>query len=377
MIVGVDAGAISITDERLKVGVWRVTFNLLKELSTLDTVNQYRLYSFRVIERGVMEVFGPRMTNVVLRPAKGWMSVRLPIELKLRPVDVFLGLAQALPHSSSHNIGFIYDLGFLYHPDAYGTSANRLKKQTQELVARADHIVTISQASKKDILHQYGIEKDRVTVSYPGVDEELKDWTPDPSSSAGRQVRNDTNTKHPYFLFVGSLNKAKDIPLAIEAFAMFLKKANKPYDLLLIGGDYWPDPAIDAAIHRYQLNGNIRKLGFVPDEMLLDYYRGATAFVTTALHEGFCLPAAEAMAAGTPVVAVDRGAMKEVVGDGGIIVEERGINSASTNLASALARVAETKTRAALSKQATLRAKTFRWKAFAQTVYQRINILTR
>ena len=55
MIIGVDAGALAITDERLKVGVWRVTFNLLRELSKLDRKNSYRLYSFGEGIRGIRE----------------------------------------------------------------------------------------------------------------------------------------------------------------------------------------------------------------------------------------------------------------------------------------------------------------------------------
>src|SRR3989344_5851009 len=104
MVIVVDAGALAISDERLKVGVWRVTFNLLRELGNLDRNNKYRLYSFRPISRGAMAHFGSNMVNIVLTPAIGWSSVRLPIELRLRPVDVFLGLAQVLPASPSRSI---------------------------------------------------------------------------------------------------------------------------------------------------------------------------------------------------------------------------------------------------------------------------------
>ena len=97
MMIGVDAGALSITDERLRVGVWRVTFYLLRELSSLDRNNTYRLYSFRPIDRDVMKYFGSNMQNVVLTPTIGWSSVRLPLELTLRPVDVFFGFSANTP----------------------------------------------------------------------------------------------------------------------------------------------------------------------------------------------------------------------------------------------------------------------------------------
>ena len=350
-MIGVDAGALSITDERLRVGVWRVTFYLLRELSSLDRNNTYRLYSFRPIDRDVMKYFGSNMQNVVLTPTIGWSSVRLPLELTLRPVDVFLGLAQTLPSSLSNTIGFIYDVGFLFHSEAYGASARKLAKQTKQLVERARHIITISKSSKQDILNHYSIEEKRVTVTYPGVSF---------LASQGEALQ-----KSPYFLFVGSLNKAKDIPLAIEAFALFLKQIKKPYDFVLAGGEYWPDPAIDALIHQHQLEKYVHKVGYVSDDALADYYRGATALVATGLHEGFCLPAAETMACGTPVVAVDRGSLREVVGYGGIVVAK----PTAQALAEAMVKMADKKIRDTFAKRAIVQAKKFTWKSFANDIY--------
>lgn len=355
MVIGVDAGSLSITDERLKVGVWRVTFNLLKEFALIDKENEYRLFSFQKIDREVMNVFGPNVENKVITPATGWSSFWLPLELKRRPVDIFLGLSQSLPNAESHNIGFIYDLAFFYEPAAYGKSFFQLKKQTDDLVKRANHIITISHASKRDILERYAIEKDRVTVCYPGVDEQF--------SSKETFIRENSL---PYFLFVGSLNRAKDIPLALHTFALFLKKIKQPYDFLLIGGDYWPDPAINESIHLYQLEDRVKRLGFITDEELPMYYRGATAFFTTAVREGFCLPAVESMACGTPVVAVDRGAMKEVVGDGGLVAS----SIDSSDIADLLFTIAtKQKQREILTQLAMKRAQTFSWKSFAACVY--------
>ncbi len=360
MIIGVDAGALSVTDERLKVGVWRVTYNLLKQLSQIDTANTYRLYSFAPIDREVMKEFGSQMHNAVLAPSVGWSSVRLPFELRLHPVDVFLGLSQSIPNlPKSHNVGFIYDLAFLYTPAAYDKSYDQLKKQTDDLVKRANQIITISESSKSDIVSHYKISSEKILVCYPGVDERFRNtkWIPD-------QVGDDKK-RPPFFLFVGSLNKAKDIPLAIQSFALFLKKIKKPYDFLLVGGDYWPDPTINESIHRYQLEGRVKKLGFIADEELPRYYRGATAFFTTAIREGFCLPAVESMACGTPVVAVDRGAMKEVVGDGGIISQ----SIEPEKIAEMLYIIAtNSNMRMKLKKEALQRAKQFSWKKFAECV---------
>lgn len=357
MVIGVDAGALSITDERLKVGVYRVTLRLLQELTKLDPENIYRLYSFVPIDREVMKTFGPKTENKVIAPASGWASFWLPLELKRHPVDTFLGTAQFLPPSTSHNIGFIYDLAFLHARDAYGYSYHQLKNQTDNLVKRANHIVTISQATASDIIDQYGVNPEKISVCYPGVDDRF--------TSSGPRYQG----PHPYFLFVGSLNKAKDISLAIESFALFLKKAKTLYDFLLIGGDFWPDPRIDVSIRQYGLEDCVKKLGFILDDELPKYYRGATAFFTTAIREGFCLPAVESMASGTPVVSVPRGAMKEVVGDAGIIVTD----IESRTIADALYTItADANLLKALKDCAAKRAKIFSWKTFARCIYDHV-----
>jgi alpha-1,3-rhamnosyl/mannosyltransferase len=271
--------------------------------------------------------------------------VWLPLELKRYPVDVFLGFAQALPASQkSYNIGFIYDLGFFYRPDVYGQAAIALKRQTETLVRRANHIITISHASKEDILYEYDLQSSCVSVAYPGVDLIF--------SPAGNAYR----AKRPYVLFVGSLNKAKDIPTLLTTVA------DTPYDVYLIGGDFWPDPAIDETIERLRIGDRVKKLGVVPDEELLKYYRGAIAVATTALREGFCLPAAEAMACGTPVVALDRGALREIVAEGGIIAKN------TKEFRDALMRLGDKKIRAVFSKKAVVQAKQYRWETFAKHI---------
>lgn len=338
MVIGVDAGALSITDDRLKVGLYRVTRETLRALSALDKENSYRLYSFEEIG----EIRGIRGKEIRL-PKMGWSKVWLPIELKKHPVDVYLGFAQALPFSmTSYNIGFVYDLGFLYHPEAYGTSAMSLKKQTDTLVRRADHIITISQATKSDLTREYGLPTEKITVAYPGVD---ATFSPAGEKYVGPNL---------YFLFVGSLNKVKDIPTLLESFAKL-----RGYDLYLVGGNYWPDPAIEETIKKFHLASRVKMLGFVADEKLPEYYRGATAFVTTALQEGFCLPAAEAMACGTPVVALARGALGEIVGEGGIVAE---------NLEEAMRKMTDKNIRAKYSKKAIVQAKKYRWETFAQQI---------
>lgn len=291
MIIGVDAGALSITDERLKVGVWRVTYNLLAELAKIDKVNEYQLYSFLPL----IERFGPNFRNVVVRPKIGWASIQLPIELRLHPVDIFLGLSQMMPFTSAKKIGFIYDMGFVHHPDDYPDSLKKLKRQTEDVLQRSDAVITISKFSAAEIRHPH------VTVSYPGVDGHF-------TANGPKHTE-----RRPYILFVGALKRGKNVPMAIRIFEAFSEKAKTPHDFVIVGGNYWEDPNITKLLKPK----HVVIKGFVPEKDLPSYYRGAEAILITSNTEGFCLPAVEAMACRCPVVYRQNGSLPEIVGRNG------------------------------------------------------------
>lgn len=358
MIIGVDAGALCVRDERLKVGVYRVTLNLLKELSTIDTKNEYRLYSFLPTEKSVMNEFGTNMQYAVVRPAFGWSAIQLPIELMKHPVDVFLGLSQMVPVTKAKKIGFIFDVGFLRYPDAYPGSLTRLQKQTGQLAKRADHIVCISQTTKTDVRNFYKLPNDNISVSYPGIDERFKVKV------------NLYKNKNPYFLFVGALKRGKNIPFMLRCFAEFLKTSEKRYDLLLIGGDYWLDPEISNTIKTLDLQERVKIKGFATDEDLPSYYRGAEALLITSFWEGFCLPAVEAMASGCPVVYARTGSLPEIVGDAGISFGTDDKDEAVKSLTKIITNFS---LRNKLISAGIKRSEEFTWLRFARSIYRIIS----
>ena len=271
MNIGIDGGPLSITDERLKVGVYRDTVELISAMSKLRENHRFTVYLFTAPE-GIGERFPKNVTFKLVQPSTGFMKVRLPLELALHPVDVFIGTAQAVPVTKCPTVGIINDLGFLYNPDAYGKSAKKLAEQTQQLVNRTSHIICISKFTKVDVISHYHADPEKITVASPGVSAAF--------SSTGPSFPH----PRPYILFVGSLTRSKNLPQAIRIFYEFLKRSKKDVDFLLAGGDYWPDPEIDRTIESLHLKGRVKLLGRVSDKKLAILYRGATAFLTTALH---------------------------------------------------------------------------------------------
>ncbi|OGG03758.1 hypothetical protein A2Z33_04695 [Candidatus Gottesmanbacteria bacterium RBG_16_52_11] len=251
-------------------------------------------------------------------------------------------------------IGFIYDLSYRSDPASYPGSADRLRSQTDDLVRRADLIVAVSESVRREILKAYDFPSDRIHVVYPGVDREFS-----PAAEPYRHPK-------PYFLSVGAVKPGKKLPDAIRAFGQFIESSGRDFDFLIAGGDYWPDPAVGRTIRDLGLGARVKLLGHVSRQLLPNYYRGAVALICASGNEGFCLPAAEAMASGTPVVAVRSGALAETIGDGGIFAEP----GDTDGLADALVKIAASPLlRRKLSSQGIVRSKRYSWRAFARGVF--------
>ncbi len=354
MNIGIDGGALSITDDRLKVGVYRVADNLVKELPVVDVKSNYRVYSFNRGEEGIHKSKNKHIEFIQL-PRPGFQKIWTPLELIMHPVDTYLGISQSLPLTlyDIGKIGFIYDVGFLDHPEFYRESYFALSSQTAGVVRRASHIITISQSSADSIRAKYHVPKEKLTVAYLGVE---KYFHP-----LGTKHKRD----NPYILFVGSLKPGKNVPMMLRAFAAFLHTSEVVYDFLLVGSDYWLDPGISATINSLGLQNRVSIVGFVDDETLAQYYRGARVLLTVSLIEGFGLPVVEAMASGCPVIGSTAGAYPEVVGDAGLLVDPQDEQAAVRAL---VTMTTDSGFRNKLSEKGRQRAKQFSWRSFARTV---------
>lgn len=357
MTIGIDGGALSVSDERLRLGVYRVTYNLVKEMAVLDAKNNYRVYVFGRGESGRQALSAPNVRFVQL-PRPGYAAVWQTTDMVRHPVDTYLGVSQSIPpliHTlcDVRTIGFIYDVGFLTHPEYYPGSADALVRQTAALVSRSRHIITISGASKTALQTAYHVPDDRITVAHLGIEPVF--------SPRGAGYRHE----HPYFLCVGALKRGKNIPHMLHAFAHFLKRVRHTYDLFIIGSDYWLDPEIQETIAELGLSHRVQIKGYVSDDELSSFYRGAQALVSVSAIEGFGLPVAEAMASSCPVIASTAGSYPEVVGSAGILVDPKDRLALSDAM---LRMVQDVPARKAFSALGRKRAAVYTWRTFARAV---------
>ncbi|MFC7928795.1 glycosyltransferase family 4 protein [Streptomyces cinereoruber] len=174
----------------------------------------------------------------------------------------------------------------------------------KRVARRLPSVLTVSGTSRQEIVEHLGVREDRIRVVHIGADTDL--WSPDPSVAEvpGRIVT----------------TSSADVPLKglihlIEALAKL--RTENPDAHLVVVGKRAEDGPVARAIERYGLEGAVEFVKGITDAELVDLVRSAQVSCVPSLYEGFSLPAAEAMATGTPLVATTGGAIPEVAGPDG------------------------------------------------------------
>jgi glycosyltransferase involved in cell wall biosynthesis len=226
-------------------------------------------------------------------------------------------------------IVFIYDLSFLKFPQFSDLKNLKDKRRfTPKAAQRATAIVTISENSKREIMEEYGVSEDRITIINPALDHQ--EYRPR-SEAEVAAVRQKFTLDKPYILYTGTLEPRKNIVGILEAYAALPEKLRGNYSLVLAGGKGWQDEEIKAKLNELS-NLDIRQTGYVADEDLPPLYTGASVFVYPSHYEGFGMPPLEAMACGTPVITSNNSSLPEVVREAGIMIETTDTKALTANI---------------------------------------------
>lgn len=213
---------------------------------------------------------------------------------------------------------------------------------------------TVSQYSQQRICEWADVSPDRVVVTGNAA---APEFNPDgPAWSPG----------YPYILYIRNAKPHKNSAALVEAFALL----DAPEYKLVLSGN--PDDACVTTAARLGVTDRVIFAGRIPEEQLADYYRGADIAAFPSLYEGFGIPAVEAMACGTPVVASNTTSLPEVVGTTGVLVDPHDVS----DIAAGLAEVLNDETlRARLRREGPIRAAHFSWDDIAETVQATINCI--
>ncbi len=238
-----------------------------------------------------------------------WLSVQVARHIKKTKPSVVHYTKAAMPYTkTAPTVVTLYDIIPVLLPETQSFLRRMYWPHVLEHAAKhADHIMTISQQSKKDIMEQYRTPEDRITVTPLAID--TSHFYPRTSLDS---------PSSPYILFVGTRDARKNISTLIRAFTAIADKI--PHRLVIAGREADKRDNSKETVAKLGLESRVEFKEYVPYEELPALYSGADLFVWPSIYEGWGFPPQEAMACGTPVIVSDGGPLSEVVGDAGIIV---------------------------------------------------------
>lgn len=221
--------------------------------------------------------------------------------------------------AGARNIYTLHDLVPLRLPRASLEDKRYYDTLTRACIERGDHIVTVSEKSRADIVELLGADPDRVTNCYQTSDMPA---LREPAALPGRLRRLFDLEMKGYFLFFGAIEPKKNLGRIIQAYL----EADLETPLVIVGGEAWHadrELKLLGSAHGRQLPGveRIRRIDYVPRALLTDLLHGAKASLFPALYEGFGLPALETLAAGVPLLSSITGSLPEVTGDAALAVD--------------------------------------------------------
>ncbi|MGC2110059.1 MAG: glycosyltransferase family 1 protein [Candidatus Korobacteraceae bacterium] len=279
-----------------------------------------------------------------------WMQTILPGKLRRDHVDLFLAPSvEALLRSPVPQIVTVHDLIPLFYPSECPRQRHYYKRVLPHILRNSLRVLVVSQHTRQDVIEQYGLAPDQVSVVYNSLREELFNpglgTAPPPGFGLSR-----------YFLFVGTFAPRKNLETVIRAFARV--HPHLPEKLVVVA---YPDRWQESSQQLARELGVLDKMVFysgLKDSELTYLYRHATALVLLSEYEGFGFPPLEAMATGTPAIVSDSTSLAELAGDGGVTVGSADVVAAGAAMQKLSA---DSQYRRLFGRRGELKARQFTW----------------
>lgn len=359
---------IAIDARKLRdYGIGTYVRNLLRHLSRIDQRTEYVLLC-RAADCAGIEELGENF-RAVPESAPAYSireQLRIPMDLRREGIDLFHAPHYVLPPlTPCRSIVTIHDCIHLRFPQylpnrlAYAYARSSLWVATH----RSNRVLTVSEASKRDILRYFRVPESKINVIPNAIDERFGEV---PSADEVLRVRERYQLNDPFVLYAGNIKPHKNLERLIEAFHTLRRGGLDTVKLLIIGDEISKYATLRRAVHKYKLHKHVRFFGFVPDKTLAVLYRLAGVFVFPSLYEGFGLPPLEAMASGTPVITSNVSSLPEVVGDAALLIDPYEADA----IAQAMRRVlTDAALREDLRQRGLQRVKEFSWERSVRRVH--------
>ena len=242
-------------------------------------------------------------------PGTLWLQTVAPVRAARAGADLFFGTLGVVPLlSTMPAVATVHDLTPVLFP-AWHSARNRIgfAPFLGPTVRKARRIVAVSEATRRDLVARHPNAAAKCRVVHNG-------FTPLPEFEG-----DDNISPQPYVLFLGTVEPRKNVERLVEAMESIWDRRPTFPRLVIAGGDGWGLPGFPARLASSRHAARIRRTGYVAPAEAARLIRGARLVAYPSLYEGFGLPALEAMALGTVVVASSSSSLPEVVGDAGLL----------------------------------------------------------
>lgn len=372
MRIGVDARDI----KACSTGPGIYAESLVRHLVESESGHEYFLF-WSQRDPGITP-FGARVEEISVGPRRDskleqvrFEQWRVPGLVRRYGLDLWFAPSFFLPlYKSCRQVTTIHDLIWLLMPHEFSL-ARRLTYN--QLLCRnaqqADHVLTVSEASKDDIIRILGLPPDRITVTYNAPAPAFRPLPPAPGDAARLASR---GVRTPYFVYASGLLPRKNILRLLDAFEGFVAaEPGRPHQLVLAGGGSLPlGPFRDAVERRLAsplLAGRVVRTGYLAVDDLVFLLNRSVASIYPSLYEGFGFPVVEAMACGTAVITSNVSSMPEIAGGAALLVDP----GDSGSIQEALERVAtDAQLRQDLVARGLVRVRAFSWREAAARVVE-------
>lgn len=355
-------------------------------LTALQKLRRFDLVLFTddrsPIDPSFAQLLQAEIVNIESRSVLLWEHVHLPTALRTHEIDIFhapadggLPFRKACPYVMTYHRALDVSLrnwilsgelsgrleDYTGQPAGMRSLYHRVRHDVLRTIylRAANRIIAVSHYGKRELVELLGVPQEKVLVIYEAADEQFSAAI---SEEQVRIVKGKYSLPDKYLLFVGGFEPWKNVPGLLRAF-VDARRAGLLEGLVLVGsgGDLQGSRSLASAL-RLSEGQEVLFLERIHQD-LPALYRGATAFITLSWGESFGLPLVEAMRCGTPVIASSRGAIPEIVAEGGILVDPRRPRDIVEAI---LAVTTSPDLRARLGIQAAKRASDFSWDRAAE-----------
>lgn len=313
-------------------GPVRYIFELTNKLSNHDELlitlvaGDWQKEVYKPLEEKVEVIYFKTGTGKITRGL--FFLLYMPIFLHKKKFDVYhVPDTNPVPAVKGKYklVGTIHDCAEFVVPKRFSFIQSFFRRQIAKIQATfSDHLITVSGSSKKDILHFLNVPSDKVEVIYNG----LTEISP---SQRGSRLRPNETLAEPYILYVGVLEREKNVEKLVEAYAQLRENYSESIKLFLVGRKANAFADIAKTIANYNIETEVEVFGYVEDSKLIDFYKNATIFAYLSEYEGFGLPILEAMQYGVPVLTSRTPCLTEISNDSALLADTN-ITSIKENL---------------------------------------------